>query len=462
VDAAQRIEVLADLPGVIRLSPSEEDLEKRVLDVLLRGIPRAESAAVVWVDTAAAEPRPIHVREQARRGSGPDEFRPSRRLVCEAVLYRRQSVMHIWRTGDLNPDFSVPPGSDWAICSPLPDAPIPGFALYVSGRLLERSLLGGPTREETSKSDLKFAELVAEVFGALRQVRDLERRQSVLSRFLPQQVLAALSEQDIEDVLQPRQTDVTVLFCDLRGSTRIAEDAAGDLARLWDSVSAALGTMASSIIDRGGVIGDFQGDAAMGFWGWPLPVEDQIERAAQAALNIQRRFAWAAQQPDNPLSVFSCGIGVAHGPAIAGRLGAIEQFKVDVFGPVVNLASRLESLTKVVGVPILVDERSADRLCASKDMRCRRVARIRPYGMRAALTVSTLWRPGDPGQLSSKDRLDFDAGFEAFGAGRWDDARRLLKHLSRDGPTEFLKQFMDRYPDGPPPDWDGVIAMESK
>ena len=110
--------------------------------------------------------------------------------------------------------------------------------------------------------------------------------------------------------------------------------------KLWDNVSEALGIMTSAIVENDGVIGDFQGDAAMAFWGWPLGGEEQIERAARAALTIRRRFAHVARQPGHRLAGFACGLGIAHGPAIAGRIGTLDQFKVGVFGPVVNRAAR--------------------------------------------------------------------------------------------------------------------------
>src|SRR5207248_8826464 len=115
-DADERIEVLSALPGVIRLSPSDTEVQARVVDVLLRGTPRAEAAAVVRVD----EGDTVAVGEVGRRR--PDgEFRPSRRLVREAVRHRRQSVLHVWQAGALRQEFTVTPGYDWALWSPLPD-----------------------------------------------------------------------------------------------------------------------------------------------------------------------------------------------------------------------------------------------------------------------------------------------------------------------------------------------------
>ena len=466
-DADQRIEVLAALPGVIRYSPSDEELEARVVDVLLRGIPRASAAAVVWLDPAPLTDDPaLKVRYWSNRGREQEGFRPSRLLVLDAVRRLRQRVMHIWHGGGINPEYTVPAGS-WAICVPLADEPAPGWALYVTGMLGDQiSGTGDPTSSNALKSDLKFVELVADIFGSLRQVRDLQGRQAHLSGFLSRPVLAALAEHDMDEVLMPRQTEVTVLFCDLRGSCRIAEEGQDELFGLWNRVGEALGVMTGSITAQDGVIGDFQGDAAMGFWGWPLTCDDQVERAARAALEIWRTFTNKAKQAKHPLAGFNCGIGIANGQAIAGQLGTPDQFKVGVYGPIVNLASRLESLTKFFRVPILLNDSAGRRLAACQIgpwARLRQLARIQPYGMRTTLMVSELMPPAfEPGTLSERDRRDYEAALEAFLSSRWDNARGLLDRLPRDGPSERIRAFMDRRQQIPPPQWNGVIAMDSK
>ena len=397
-------------------------------------------------------------------------FSPSRRLVYESLHHVRQGVLHVWKrdqTPSEDSGFSLQdPRMNWAICTPLPDEPAPGWGLYIAGGL-ERNLSSDESvaKDLELKSDLKFAQLTADLFGALRQVRHLQHRTSVLSTFLSQQVLIALANQNIEEVLERRPIDATVLFCDLRGSSRIVEEGQGDLMGLWDKVSEALGVMTEAITHEGGVIGDFQGDAAMAFWGWPLPADDQVERAARAALAIRRRFAKMAQQKGNRLSNFACGLGLAHGPAIAGRIGTPDQFKVGVFGPVVNRAARLESLTRRFEVSILADEDVAARLKDSGDLlRCRRLARVQPYGMTETFFVSELLPPAavEPGGLNEAQRLDYEAALETFLEGRWQDTPRYLRFLMHDGASKLLLNYIREHPKGPPDNWDGVIRMESK
>jgi adenylate cyclase len=471
-DADERIEVLSALPGMIRYSPCDAEFEERVLTAVLQGIPRADAAAVVCVQDDACGQDQVVVRREKSRAARAEGIRLSRRLIVKAIRRRRQSVLHSWTAGqaggqadaDASVAFTMAVDNTWALCAPLPDEPAPGWGLYVTGQLHQG--IAGQARQDLQSGDLKFAELVADIFGALRQLRDLERRQATLERFFSRPVLAALAEKDIDKVLEPRQTEVTVLMCDLRGSCRIAEDPEHDLSSIWQCVSEALCIMTTNIIDKDGVIGDFQGDAAMGFWGWPLQSAAQVEHAARAALAIRRDFGRAAQQPGHPLHGFSCGIGIAHGPAVAGRLGTPDQFKVDVFGPVVNRAARLESLTKYFRAPILLDDATAAALEQARTghwARCRRLARVQPYGMTRTVMVSELLPAAvEPGSLAERDRRDYEAALDAFLAGRWQDTRDLLKRLPADGARDVLQAFMDRHAGKPPDGWDGVMVLDSK
>jgi adenylate cyclase len=464
-DATERIEALAALPKLIHESRSDKDLDDDVLEILLQGISRAEAVGLlVGCDEAGGGPelRAVNFRAGAKKSP----FPTSQRLITEAFR-RRQSCLHSWTTGQLRPDYTPAAGFDWALCTPLLSAPSPGWAFYVVGKLLWDVTQQDSTALQALRlGDLKFTELVAAIFESLQQVRDLQRRQALLTRFFSRPVLAAMANRDIAEFLKPRETEVTVLFCDLRSSCRIHETGQDDLHRLWRRVGAALDLMATCILDQDGVIGDFQGDAAMGFWGWPFANPNQVEQCARAALAIQRRLATARNQADNPLAGFQCGIGIAHGRAIAGRLGTLDQFKIDVFGPVVNLAARLESLTKHFDVRILLDEQAAKHLQMNRDVtwaRCRRLARVQPYGMSQVNLLSELLPSAvEPNAMPEPQRRDYEAALDAFMDGRWTDARRLLQRLPHDRAASVLLRHLDSYPDGPPPAWNGVIVMESK
>jgi adenylate cyclase len=206
-------------------------------------------------------------------------------------------------------------------------------------------------------------------------------------------------------------------------------------------------------------VGDFQGDAAMGFWGWPLPQHDAVLRTSRAALAVRAEFEATAG--------FHAGIGVATGKAVAGKIGTVDQVKVTVFGPVVNLASRLEGMTRTLRAPILLDESTAKavrRQVPREVARVRRLAIVRPYGLDRPLEVSELLPPlSDYPELSDEHLGFYESALDAFLAGCWSEAFELLHHIpAEDQVKDFLTVYIAQHNRTPPPNWDGVIPLANK
>ena len=218
-----------------------------------------------------------------------------------------------------------------------------------------------------------------------------------------------LSGTDAPHALDPRETEVTILFCDLRGFSKTVEAGEGNLLAVLNRVSTALGVMTQNILRYRGAIADFLGDAALGFWGWPIDHPGKAEDACRAALGIRAAFAEFGKSPTHPLYGFRVGIGIASGRAVAGGIGTAEQAKVTVFGPVVNSASRLQDMTKLLRVPILIDEPTAEAIrehTAPDVARVRRLAKVRPYGLDTPLMVTELLPPEGVGESLSNENVD--------------------------------------------------------
>jgi adenylate cyclase len=469
-----RIEVLSRLPEAISEANGDAELCVRLASMLLAGIPRADTAAIVSVEeepsdaTDAARPRVQILHWDQRLLTGHD-FEPSERLIREAIC-QGQGVLHIWRGSEAagSQQFTAQGNVDWAFCTPVRRKSPPHWAIYVAGRFnVEPSGLAGTSDPTDVREDMKFAELVATAIGSLRQMRALQQQQASLSQFFSPVVLQRLTEEDPAVVLAPRQTEVSVLFCDLRGFSLQTERHADDLLELLNRVSKALGVMTHHILDQGGVVGDFQGDAAMGFWGWPLAQPDAVVRICRAALGIRREFDAAARQPDSPLAGFHAGIGIATGQAVAGKIGTVDQAKVTVFGPVVNLASRLEGMTKIVRAPILLDRATAAAVrqqVPRQLARVRRLAVVRPYGLDTSLEISELLPPLSEYPMLTDEHLEFcERAVDAFLAGRWSEAYELLhRSPAEDLVSDFLTVFIAQHKRTPPPNWDGVIPITTK
>lgn len=462
--ADRRIEALSRLPEIIAGSTDDNDLFVRIVNVLLSGLDRAQAAALVAVH-GEGEHSSIEVLSWDRRTIDFSDFMPSERLIRQAVA-GGETVVHVWNQ-QRDPQFTSSANVDWACATPVRGDSCKGWALYVAGR----SHGGGSASDVGSPDDLrdelKYMELAAATLSSLRAVRVLERQSAGLAQFFSPLVLEALAGQDPEAVLAPREADVSVLFCDLRGFSRQAEQNAGDLVGMLTRVSQALGVMTRHILAHGGVIGDFHGDAAMGFWGWPLSQPDAVERACKAALAIRREFLASSNGTVHSLAGFRVGIGIASGRAVAGKIGTIDQVKVTVFGPVVNLASRLEGLTKIIQTPILIDEATAAlarKTLARDEARVRRVAVVRPAGLATPLEVSELLPPPHEFKLFSDEHLaTYEAALDLLLAKNWEQAFQLLHKVPADDRVkDFLTVFIAQHNRTPPEGWDGVINMAAK
>lgn len=482
-DAGKQIELLSKLPVILDEGPSDADFAAQVVELLLEGVPRADAAAVVQYDIP--DPRNAVVEEDdgaTLTGTAPvfpsepammrvataddydGRFRPSRRLIMSGLL-RRESIVHLWSGGDDDggeddgPQFTVSDDLDWAFCTPLLSPSCRGWCLYVSG------IADGDIDEEELGGDLRFAELMAHFIGAVRQMRTLQEQQTQLSSFFSPKVMESLTGENAHLALVPDERDVSVLFCDVQGFSRKSEQLKNDLHQLLTCMKEALSVMTGGILDADGTIADFQGDAALAFWGWPVALEEGPVPACRAALAIQKEFG-KPEEHGNLLEGFKVGLGVSHGNAIAGQIGTPKQAKVGVFGPVVNQGARLESMTRQYKIGICVDEITADfcrRFLKPEEGRLRKLARVRPKGMDVAITVTELMGPVDtPGAPTDEHIATFETAVDAVISGEWDKAREILGGLENEGPIEFLLERMRDFGDQPPADWDGSFRLQKK
>ncbi len=472
-DTNRQMEVLSNLPQMISGTSTDMELALMLVGMLLQAIPPAVAVAVAVFDEEYVNnlragrdleielPKPMLMRVQTRESFG-GRFMPSRKLLKKA-LQENASMMHI--VGDMESSKVTMSGSlGWAFCTPVTADSCVGWCLYVSGEggRDENAFLD----EDLLKGDLRFTQLVAQFIGSIRTVRTLQEHTTQLSTFFSPKVIANLTKKSAGNIMEPSERDITVLFCDVRGFSRKSEKLKDNLKKLLESVRAALSAMTGGILAFDGAIADFQGDAALGFWGWPEPLPDGPISACRAALTIQQVFSLPAEE-DDLLEGFTCGVGIAHGRAIAGQIGTTQQAKIGVFGPVVNQGSRIEGMTRMFGVNICIDETTADfvrRMLSPSEGYCRRLAKVRPKGMDTAILVSELLPASDGTEsLSIRAVEAYEKALDAIIAGDWVAALALLEQVpDDDGPKKFLLEQMAHTDNQPPDDWDGAFSLKSK
>ncbi len=469
------LRAMEQLPATIRAVTSEQGLFRQMLKVVMDAMPRADAAAIVRVPpdgppagVAGTDKRLVMLESNVRPNSahGQGGFVPSKRLSHRAIVERRRSCLHCW-----SPDQAGGTGADmtmadthvhgvtpWAVCTPFQDGS--RHALYVAGQVNGQwNLLDKPAQDKIV-NDLtqyqKIAELLVGMIETTLRVSRLTQQNKVIRRAWPQSLWKYLDDPDeLERMLAPKEHEITTLFCDLRNYSLFASQNARDLLGAQKEVSTALSTMSGAITDRDGVVAGFRGDAVLGFWGWPKPHDQQVAKAALAAIAIQGRLTGWSQAG-------RCGLGLTHGTAVAGRLGAHDLAVVDLYGPVVNLTFRLEAMTKAFGVPIIVSQAVAERVAAAdpqgREMRTRPLGLVRAKGFPEALWAHELYSAQTP-SVQDYQLADWSAVVEAFTAGEWGDAYdTLAAQFSSDPGAHCLMRVMDKTKRRAPSDWDGSFA----
>lgn len=198
-----------------------------------------------------------------------------------------------------------------------------------------------------------------------------------------------------KNVLGGETVPVTVFFADIRGFTSISEKM--EPKALLDFLNLYFSGMVECVLRHGGVVDKFIGDAIMAVFGAPVPQPDDAERAVRAALDMRAKLvALNADFAQRGLPEIKIGIGVHSGTVVAGNMGHHERMEYTVIGDPVNLASRLESMTKELGVDVLLSEdtyqKVKERIVAEPLQRIRvrgRVQEVQVYRLDSLVPAST-------------------------------------------------------------------------
>lgn len=247
------------------------------------------------------------------------------------------------------------------------------YALFRSARLLLDPTF--PT--------LTTAFLAALALGA-NYLREERRKQQIRAAFT-QYVSPALAQQLADHPEKLRlggeQRELTVLFCDVAGFTRIAERWSANPEQLTRLMNRLLTALSEEVLKEGGTIDKYMGDAIMAFWNAPTPCPNHAEAACRAALGMQERLdrlnvALRAEDPHRhqPLRA---GIGINTGLCVVGNMGSDMRFDYTALGDSVNLASRLEQYTRKAGVSVLLGEGTARALDGAFELRDLGETRVR-------------------------------------------------------------------------------------
>jgi len=257
------------------------------------------------------------------------------------------------------------------------------------------------------------------------------------------------------------QREVTSFFSDVAGFTSISE-ALGPV-KLVALLNEYLTVMTDLILDAGGTLDKYEGDAIIAFWNAPIDVPDHALRAARTALACRARVAAIAPELEKKYGRrIKMRIGLNTGPAIVGNMGSSRRFDYTAMGDTINLASRLESAGKQYGVYLLAGEatmkKTGDALVA------REVDVIRVVGKKEPVCIYELI--GEKGSVADDvlRRIElFHRGLSIFRSREFSAAEKVFAEAGDDSVAALYRDRCRTLTATPPPDdWDFVFDLKSK
>lgn len=325
-----------------------------------------------------------------------------------------------------------------------------GFALYAAGIWM-------PVAAQE-------AAVAVGLVGAVITNYAIEGRQkrfikNAFKQYLSPVVIDRLTEHPDQLKLGGESRELTIFFSDVRGFTTILEGLADD--KLTSLLNDYLSAMSNVIMNQGGYVDKYEGDAIIAFWNAPLDLAGHADCGVRAALLCQKKLAEIRPvlKERYGKDIFA-RIGMNTGKVTVGNMGLTQRFNYTFLGDAGNLASRLEGINKQFGTNIMISGHTARLL--GGEFALREISRVTVVGKTEPVRVyNPMFK--DEFNLRAEIFERFDAGLKLFYAGNFKKALETFSVISdKDAPAgAYLRQCRNLI-ENPPEKWDGVWEMVEK
>jgi adenylate cyclase len=302
------------------------------------------------------------------------------------------------------------------------------------------------------------------VWGYFAETRHRRLLTDLFGTYVPKEIVAEMAEHPEEYSMHGQSLDMTVLFADIRDFTSIAETRTPQ--DLKDLINTFFTRMTICIQDQRGIVDKYIGDAIMAFWGAPIHDADHARHALECSLAMQK-----ALRELDPLfakkrwPALRIGVGLNCGTMSVGDMGSHFRRSYTVMGDAVNLASRLQDLTKEYGVGVLVSE---NIVRAVQDFVYREVDKVRVKGKREGVAIfEPIGAHGEVRADTLSEIARFHEALAHFRERRWDEAEALLAELAAAAPGVKLyriyRERIAQFRVSPlAAGWDGVFGFTTR
>ncbi|MCW5201375.1 adenylate/guanylate cyclase domain-containing protein [Desulfobulbus sp. US4] len=295
--------------------------------------------------------------------------------------------------------------------------------------------------------------------------KKIRRLRSTFSHYLSPEVVKELLKNQDDLVLDGEERELSILFSDIRRFTSMAEMMSPD--DLCVFLNEYLTPMTEAIMERRGTVDKFIGDAIMAFWNAPLDTPNHVFNTCECALAMLNNLeelnkSWSQRK----LPEVRIGVGIHCGVARVGNMGSQQRFDYTIMGDAVNLASRIEGLTRLYGVDILVSD-AVYAILKESDFFFRQIDTVRAVGKTTPVTLYQLTglRKDQTPETLQEVRAYY-AVLDLYNAGAFAQASQAFQALKKKYPHERLYQVYSercaRMAKNPPEQWSGITDIQMK
>lgn len=317
-----------------------------------------------------------------------------------------------------------------------------------------------------------LAFLVAYISGfthiSATEGKEKRKIKNILGQYVSPAMLADVLEKHKEDYFRAEvgtKEVLTIFFSDIRDFTSISEKY--DVEKVVELLNDYLSRMVNIIFGNSGTLDKFIGDAIVAFWGAPVKISDHPYKAIVSALQMEKALKDLNREGTvKGMPELKIGIGIHTGEVILGNIGSEKKLDYTVIGDSVNLASRLEGLTKTYHSTIVITQ---DTYAYIKDkVHCRLLDYVKVKGKDQPIKIySVLGEPENVDQKTLEVVNLTEKGFDEYRRKRFSDAVNVFKQIQAIQPDDFLSQIFisrcEEFIENPPDEeWDGYYAFKTK
>ncbi len=310
----------------------------------------------------------------------------------------------------------------------------------------------------------KLSPYIKNVITQYKMGITIHNLRKAFSSFVPEEIIDDLIDKaNVQTETAGEKRQVAVLICDIRSFTTISErNKAEDVVSF---LNAYFTKMVEIIKTHGGSIDKFMGDAIMALFGAPISYEDNAQRAVEAAMEMISKLPtidYSRLTLPEGINQISIGIGIHYGEVILGSIGCSDKKDYTVIGDSVNLASRLEGLTKLYGYHIVISDSIKSEL--NDKITAHKLDKVAVKGKKIPVWIYSI--DTDLEKKPEEYHKNYNKGMELYEVGAWSLAKgyfeKAIAFTTACKAAELMLARCNNYIENPPENWDGAVVLTSK